>query len=79
MKKIIYIDMDDVLYDFSNAHKEGLTKNPEIVFIHNHNMDFGKNQNQKNTIETDQSLQQEQKLKFMSNKLISVFYKNIIL
>lgn len=43
MKKIIYIDMDDVLYDFSNAHKEGLTKNPEIVFIHNHNMDFGKN------------------------------------
>jgi len=32
MKKIIYVDMDDVLCDFTGAQQEALSKNPEIKY-----------------------------------------------
>lgn len=32
MRKIIYIDMDDVLCNFSKAHKKALAENPAIGF-----------------------------------------------
>lgn len=32
MKKIVYVDMDDVLCDFSGAHKTALELNPGIQF-----------------------------------------------
>ena len=32
MKKIIYVDMDDVLCDYSTAHREALLKKPDINF-----------------------------------------------
>lgn len=32
MKKIIYIDMDDVLCDFKGAYQEALLKNPDIKY-----------------------------------------------
>lgn len=32
MKKIVYIDMDGVIFDFENAHKEALESNPRQPF-----------------------------------------------
>lgn len=32
MKKIVYIDMDDVLCDFTRAHKDALLVNPNMKF-----------------------------------------------
>lgn len=32
MKKTIYVDMDDVLFDFTGARKEALLKCPEMVY-----------------------------------------------
>jgi len=32
VKKILYIDMDDVLCDFTKAYKEDILKNPEIKY-----------------------------------------------
>jgi hypothetical protein len=29
---VVYIDMDDVLGDFSNAHRDKLETNPDITF-----------------------------------------------
>ena len=32
MKEIIYVDMDDVLCDFSNAYQKALLDNPKIKY-----------------------------------------------
>lgn len=34
MKKIVYVDMDNVLCDFDSAKKRALVRNPEIAFPH---------------------------------------------
>ncbi|HIE45969.1 MAG TPA: hypothetical protein EYP87_07400 [Flavobacteriaceae bacterium] len=52
MKKIIYIDMDDVLCDFSSAHKKALLENPEIIYPQNQYGYWRKLKPLKNAIET---------------------------
>jgi 5'(3')-deoxyribonucleotidase len=34
MKKIVYVDMDNVLFNFSKARDEALLRNPSIAFPH---------------------------------------------
>lgn len=52
MKKIIYIDMDDTICDFSGAYKQAISNNPRIPYPQSQ-VDFFRNlQPLKNAIET---------------------------